>query len=54
MDGACTIHRREISAFKILVRKHEGKISLEDLGVDGRISKWILKKQGERIWAAAI
>jgi hypothetical protein len=36
--------------YKILTGKSEGKRS-EDIGVDGRIKlKWILQKQGVRVW----
>jgi hypothetical protein len=43
----------EITVYKILVRKQEGRRSLEYLDVDERTLKWILKKQGERMSDAA-
>jgi hypothetical protein len=53
MDKACSRHRKEVSAYNILVRKHKTNRLLEFLGVDGRILEWILKKQCEKMWTAA-
>jgi hypothetical protein len=39
------------NAYVVLVRKHEGKNRLEDLGIAGRIMlEWILKNQDGRSW----
>ena len=38
---------------QISVRKHEGRGTLGDLGVDG-ILKWILKKQNGKAWIGFI
>jgi hypothetical protein len=45
MNLACGIHEEERNTYRVLVGKPEGKKDhLEDLGVDGRISKWIVQK----------
>jgi hypothetical protein len=47
MDGTSSIHgrKRELVAYKILVRKHERKRSLERPDIDGRVKlKWMLRK----------
>jgi hypothetical protein len=49
------VHMREINAYKILVAKPEGKIPLENLGLDGSIiSKRILGKYGLGAWIGFI
>jgi hypothetical protein len=43
------------NAYKILVGRPEGKSSLEDIGIDGRIIlKWITKKYNTRVWTELI
>jgi hypothetical protein len=43
--GTCDTHGRD-EKYKILIGKSEGKRSLEDLGVGGRIIlKWMLGKE---------
>jgi hypothetical protein len=42
-------------AYRVLVGKHEGKRSLEDLGIDGRIIvKWTFKKWDGETWTGFI
>jgi len=44
MGKACSVIKMR-NAFKIIVRKCEGKRPLKDLGVDGKIMlQWILEK----------
>jgi hypothetical protein len=43
------------NAYRILIRKPEGKRPLEDTGVRGRIIlKWISKEQGMRTWTGVL
>jgi hypothetical protein len=37
------------NAYKILVRKPEGKNHLDDLGIDGMILEWILDKSHGKV-----
>jgi hypothetical protein len=57
-SARCGMHDawREIrNAYKILVEKHEGKRPREDLDADGRITlKWIVNKEGDRMWTGFI
>jgi hypothetical protein len=36
--------REKINVYRTLMRKPEGRVYLEDLGLDGRILKYILNK----------
>jgi hypothetical protein len=55
MGGACSMHGRQEMHAKFRFGKLKGRNHLEDLGTDGRIiSKWILKKQGVKVWIGFI
>jgi hypothetical protein len=42
-------------SFRVFVEEPEGKDHLGDIGLDGVILlKWILKKQGRRLWTGFI
>jgi hypothetical protein len=41
-------------AYRVLVGRPDGKNHLEDLGVDGRILKWIFKKWDGEAWTGLI
>jgi hypothetical protein len=43
-----------INACKILVGKPKGKDHLEELGVDGRLFKWILRNKGVMVHSGFI
>ena len=47
---ANTVRNRK--AYRVLVREPEEKRQSKDLDVDGRLLKWPLKKQDERLWTA--
>jgi hypothetical protein len=54
MGGTCS-ERVVDDEYKFFVGKYEWKKPLEDLVVDGRIIlKWILGKQGSRVWIRLI
>ena len=40
--------------YMVLVGKSKERDHSEDLGIDGRILKWILKKQNWRAWTSFI
>jgi hypothetical protein len=46
MSNACTTHGEKMNAYRILVRKPEGKKPLGRLDIGGRIIilRWILEK----------
>jgi hypothetical protein len=47
MGSACSVHGLMINAYKILVGKHTGRDTSEDIGGGGRIIlKRILEKSG--------
>jgi hypothetical protein len=51
MDGVCSTHGEQRSTYKILVLILKGTNHSEDKCVDGKIIlKWILMKQGGRMW----
>jgi hypothetical protein len=47
---AYTVKKRK--AYRILVREPEEKRQSKDLDVEGRLLKWPLRKQDERVWTA--
>jgi hypothetical protein len=47
MGGACSKYGERRGVYRVLVRKPEGKSTLEDPGLDGRIIlvlRWILRQ----------
>jgi hypothetical protein len=51
MVGSCSTHGGDEKCVQILLGKPEGKGPVGYLDVEGRIIlKWILGKQGERLW----
>ena len=54
MDWACSMHGEGIGAYRDYMGKLEGWTHLEDLGVDGRTLKQILKKWDGRAWTGFI
>ena len=47
---AYTVRKRK--ACRVLVREREEKRQSKELDVDGRLLKWPLRKQDERVWTA--
>jgi len=43
------ITSRRINAYRVLVGKPEGRDHSENLGVDGKMSEWIIKKWGGKV-----
>jgi len=51
MGGTCSSYGERKGISRVLVRKHEEKIHLEDLGVDGDIMlRWIYRKWDVGRW----
>ena len=55
MGGACSAYGDSRGVYRVLVGKCEGKISLEDPDVDGRILlRWIIRKWDLGLWTGSI
>jgi hypothetical protein len=50
MGRPCSMHGRNLKYVQNFGRKPQRREHSEDLGVDGRILKWILGKQSEKVW----